>query len=57
MLFTLYKERSLGSGNGKIANVSKDGLNDEYTFKKNQSSSLWDENFEPKPAFWAIVGP
>jgi endo-1,4-beta-xylanase len=55
MLFKLFLERSAKSGRGKIVNVSKDGLNDQYTFKPNQSSSLWDANFQCKPAFYAVV--
>ncbi len=54
-LFKLFLERSARSGRGKIVNVSKDGLNDEYTFVVNQSSSLWDTNFQAKPAYFALV--
>ncbi len=53
MLFKLFIERSAGSGRGKIVNVSKDGLNDEYAFVAN--ASLWDANNQVKPAFWAVV--
>jgi len=55
MLFKCFIERSAGSGKGKIVNISKDGLNDQFTFKTNQSSSLWDINYQCKPAFYAIV--
>jgi endo-1,4-beta-xylanase len=53
MLFKLFIERSAGSGRGKIVNVSKDGLNDQYAFVAN--ASLWDANNQVKPAFWAVV--
>jgi endo-1,4-beta-xylanase len=53
MLFKLFVERSAGSGRGKIVNVSKDGLNDQYAFVAN--ASLWDANNQVKPAFWAVV--
>ncbi|HTY38772.1 MAG TPA: endo-1,4-beta-xylanase, partial [Bacteroidota bacterium] len=33
LLFKCFVERSYKSGRGKIINVSKDGLNDAYTFK------------------------
>jgi len=55
MLFKCFVERSAGSGRGKIVNVSKDGLNDAYTFQANQSSSLWDANNKCKPAFFAVA--
>lgn len=55
-LFKCFVERSYLSGRGKIINVSKDGLNDQYTFKTNQSSSLWDAHNQCKPAFFAVVG-
>ncbi|MBN2009212.1 endo-1,4-beta-xylanase [candidate division KSB1 bacterium] len=54
-LFKCFVERSYYSGRGKIINVSKDGLNDEWTFKKNQSSSLWDADNQCKPSFYAVV--
>lgn len=54
-LFKCFVERSYFSGRGKIINVSKDGLNDQYTFKTNQSSSLWDTQNKCKPAFYAVV--
>jgi endo-1,4-beta-xylanase len=54
-LFKCFVERSYKSGRGKIINVSKDGLNDQYTFKTNQSSSLWDAQNQCKPAFFAVV--
>ena len=55
MLFKCFVERSLKSGRGKIANVSKDGLNDAYTFQTNQASSLWDAQNKCKPAFYAVA--
>jgi len=54
-LFKCFVERSYKSGRGKIINVSKDGLNDEWTFVKNQSSSLWDTQNQCKPAFYAVA--
>jgi GH35 family endo-1,4-beta-xylanase len=54
-LFKCFVERSYFSGRGKIINVSKDGLNDQYTFKTNQASSLWDTNNQCKPAFYAVA--
>lgn len=54
-LFKCFVERSYFSGRGKVMSVSKDGLNDRYTFKTNQSSSLWDANNQCKPAFYAVV--
>jgi endo-1,4-beta-xylanase len=54
-LFKCFVERSYFSGRGKIINVSKDGLNDQYTFKTNQCSSLWDAQNQCKPAFRAVV--
>jgi endo-1,4-beta-xylanase len=54
-LFKCFVERSYFSGRGKIISVSKDGLNDQYTFKTSQSSSLWDSNNQCKPAFYAVV--
>lgn len=54
-LFKCFVERSYFSGRGKIINVSKDGLNDQYTFKTNQSSSLWDAQNKCKPAFYSAV--
>ncbi len=53
-LFKCFVERSYKSGRGKIINVSKDGLNDQYTFKSG-ASSLWDKNNQCKPAFYAAV--
>ncbi len=55
MLFKCFVERSARSGRGKIVNVSKDGLNDAYTFQTNQASSLWDANNQCKPAFFAAA--
>ena len=54
-LFKCFVERSYFSGRGKIISVSKDGLNDQYTFKVNQASSLWDAQNQCKPAFYAVV--
>jgi endo-1,4-beta-xylanase len=54
-LFKCFIERSRGSGRGKIVSVTKDGLNDEFTFVTNQSSSLWDADYRCKPAFFAVV--
>ncbi len=54
-LFKCFVERSYRSGRGKIISVSKDGLNDRYTFKTNQSSSLWDAQSQCKPAYYAVV--
>lgn len=55
MLFKCFVERSYKSGRGKIINVSKDGLNDAWTFQANQSSSLWDSKDQCKPAFYAVA--
>ncbi|HUI10369.1 MAG TPA: endo-1,4-beta-xylanase [Bacteroidota bacterium] len=55
MLFKCFTDRSAGSGRGKIVNVSKDGLNDQYTFQTGQASSLWDANMQCKPAFYAVA--
>jgi hypothetical protein len=55
LLFKCFVERSYKSGRGKIINVSKDGLNDAYTFKTNQASSLWDGQNKCKPAFYAVA--
>jgi endo-1,4-beta-xylanase len=54
-LFKCFVERSYKSGRGKIISVSKDGLNDEWTFVKNQSSSLWNTQNQCKPAFYAVA--
>ena len=54
-LFKCFVERSYYSGRGKIISVSKDGLNDQYTFVTNQASSLWDTRDQCKPAFYAVV--
>ncbi len=54
-LFKCFVERSYFSGRGKIINVTKDGLNDAWTFKTNQSSSLWDSKDQCKPAFYAAA--
>lgn len=50
-LFKCFVERSKKSGRGKIISVSKDGLNDQWTFVTNQSSSLWNAQDQCKPAF------
>jgi len=55
-LFKCFVERSYFSGRGKIISVSKDGLNDQYTFIANESTSLWDARYQCKPAFYAVVG-
>ncbi len=54
-LFKCFIERSYYSGRGKIISVSKDGLNDQYTFVTNESTSLWTANNQCKPAFYAVV--
>ncbi len=54
-LFKCFVERSYKSGRGKIISVSKDGLNDQYTFVTNQSSSLWTTLNKCKPSFYAAV--
>ena len=54
-LFKCFVERSYFSGRGKIINVSKDGLNDQYTFVTNQSSSLWNSLNLCKPSFYAVA--
>jgi endo-1,4-beta-xylanase len=54
-LFKCFVDRSYFSGRGKIISVSKDGLNDAYTFKTNASSSLWDTRNQCKPSFYAVV--
>ncbi len=53
MLFKCFVERSYRSGRGKIINVSKDGLNDQYAFVAN--ASLWDNRNQCKPGFYASV--
>jgi hypothetical protein len=55
MLFKLFVERSYYSGRGKIINLTKDGLNDQYTLFPNTYSSLWDAQNKCKPAFYAVV--
>jgi endo-1,4-beta-xylanase len=54
-LFKCFVERSYKSGRGKIISVSKDGLNDQYTFVSNQSTSLWNTQNQCKPAFFAVA--
>jgi len=53
MLLKCFMDRSYRSGRGKIINVTKDGLNDRYTF--NVNSSLWDSTDQCKPSFYAVV--
>ncbi len=53
-LFKCFVERSARSHRGKIVNVTKDGLNDRYTF--NTNSSIWDSSDHCKPSFYAAVG-
>lgn len=55
MLFKIYLDRSYFSGKGKIINLTKDGLNDQYTLFPATLSSLWDANNQCKPAFYAIA--
>jgi len=54
-LFKCFVERSYRSGRGKIINVSKDGLNDQYTFVNEATTSLWDADNQCKPAFYSVV--
>lgn len=54
-LFKCFVERSYKSGRGKLISISKDGLNDAYTFVANQSTSLWDSKNQCKPSFYAAV--
>ncbi len=54
-LFKCFVERSYFSGRGKIKNVSKDGLNDTYTFVTTGATSLWDSRDQYKPAFYAVA--
>jgi endo-1,4-beta-xylanase len=54
-LFKCFVERSKKSGRGKVISVSKDGLNDQWTFVTNQSSSLWNAQDQCKPAFYAAA--
>jgi GH35 family endo-1,4-beta-xylanase len=54
-LFKCFVERSYFSGRGKIKNVSKDGLNDQYTFVTSGATSLWDSHDQCKPAFYAVA--
>jgi GH35 family endo-1,4-beta-xylanase len=53
MLLKCFVERSYRSGRGKIVNVTKDGLNDRYTF--NVNSSIWDSLDQCKPSFYAVA--
>lgn len=55
MLFKCFIERSYKSGRGKIINVTKEGLNDKYTFVTAGATSLWDSNDQCKPAFFAAA--
>ncbi len=52
-LFKCFLDRSFLSGRGKIINVSKDGLNDQWAFVPN--ASLWDARNQCKPAFYAVT--
>ena len=54
-LFKCFVERSYKSGRGKIINISKDGLNDQYTFVSTGATSMWDKNNQCKPAFYAAA--
>jgi endo-1,4-beta-xylanase len=54
-LFRCFVDRSALSGRGKIVNVTKDGLNDEFCFKPEQATSLWDRAYRCKPAFYAVA--
>ncbi|MFO7445278.1 MAG: endo-1,4-beta-xylanase, partial [Ignavibacteriaceae bacterium] len=54
-LFKCFLERSYFSGRGKVITVAKDGLNDEWTFRSQTASSLWDRFNKTKPAFFAVV--
>jgi endo-1,4-beta-xylanase len=53
MLMKCFVDRSYRSGRGKIVNVTKDGLNDRYTFVTN--SSIFDSLDQCKPSFYAVV--
>jgi hypothetical protein len=53
VLLKCFVERSYRSGRGKIINVSKDGLNDQYAFVAN--ASLWTSADQCKPAFFSVV--
>ncbi len=53
MLLKCFVERSYFSSRGKIINVSKDGLNDQWAFVAN--ASLWDAKDQCKPAFYAAA--
>jgi GH35 family endo-1,4-beta-xylanase len=53
MLLKYFIDRSYRSGRGKIVNVTKDGLNDRYTF--NTNSSIFDSLDQCKPSFYAVV--
>lgn len=55
MLFKCFVERSYRSGRGKIINVTKDGLDDKYTFVTTGATSLWNSNDQCKPAFFAAA--
>lgn len=52
-LLKCFIDRSYFSGRGKIINVTKDGLNDMWTF--NANTSLWDADDQCKPAFYAVA--
>jgi endo-1,4-beta-xylanase len=54
-LFKCFVERSYKSGRGKIISVSKDGLNDAYTFVSTGATSLWDSKNQCKPAYYSVI--
>lgn len=53
MLFKLFMEHSYGSGNGKIVNVTKDGLNDQSAFVAD--AHLFDADNQAKKAYFSVV--
>jgi hypothetical protein len=55
MLFKCYLDRSYYSGRGKIINVTKAGITDQYDALPNVYSALWDSNLQCKPAFYAVA--
>lgn len=52
-LFKCFMDKSAKAGKGKVVNVTKDGLNDEWAFVKN--ASLWDNENQCKEAFYEVV--
>ncbi len=52
-LLKCFVERSYMSGRGKLINVSKDGLNDQWAFVAN--ASLWTSADQCKPAFFSVA--